>query len=134
MKTVAGTLMFVNEDACCPPASVLPIRHAADAAGSGRGSRLDLQGVVGSDTRRDRQPTRSGTGGLRLRPDRGLRPVAADDLSSPPRTPRSGPRRGREPWNLGLLPARSRRDCPAARRVRAAGVTVALEIAAMTAG
>src|SRR5437764_1027417 len=112
------TLMPVDANPSRPPA---PLLRARDAAAPRRGApraRGALQGARRPDAGRARQPARRRGRGLRLRPERGLRALAADDLTSPADPARGRPRRGEPSRDVGLLPARARGDRLAAGSAR----------------
>src|ERR687887_306852 len=102
------TLIFADASASHPPADLLRPEHAASAGGGARGARGPVQGARRPDPRRDRQPARGRRGGLRVRPELGIRALATDDLAPPEDPPGSRAGGVEPPRHLGLLSARAR--------------------------
>src|SRR5205809_2362147 len=121
MKTLADTLMNVNEEAACPRTAVLRPWVAASPEALGGDARRALQGALRSGARGDREPDRRRPErrALHMPPDGAARAVAADRVSSLARAQGGGPHRGlaQDPDD-DLLPARARRNGAAGLRDR----------------
>src|SRR5262249_4477468 len=128
MQSLPVTLMIVDEDPRRLAATVLRPGCARDAPGGGGAACVALQGARRPDPRRNRQPTRAGGRDVRLRPDGGLRPFAADDLAPPEGAARCGARRVVAPRDVGVLPRRARCARRAGRRAHAGMSTIPASI------